>query len=355
MSQEKSFEKGRGAQINPTNRFSKLEDGEWFDDIQDEEERFEKQKTKFIDVYPKTIVNHVKSPDIPDYSMNPYQGCEHGCIYCFARNSHEYWGYSAGQDFEQVILVKRNAPELLEQKLASKSWKAHPIVLSGNTDCYQPIERKLQITRETLKVFLKYKHPVGLITKNSLILRDLDLLKQLADQNLVRVVISLTSLKEETRRLLEPRTASVNQKLKTIKTLSEKGIPVTAMMGPIIPSINSHEILELAQAASQHGATSFAHTLVRLNGAIGEIFENWVHQTYPDRANKILNQIKECHGGKLNDSRYGTRMRGEGNIAKNISDMVKLAKLRYFSNKPTFAYDISKYTKTPDDNQLRLF
>ena len=167
MSQEKSFEKGRGAQINPTNRFSKQEDGEWFDDIQDEEERFEKRKTKFIDVYPKTIVNHVKSPDVPDYSMNPYQGCEHGCIYCFARNSHEYWGYSAGKDFEQVILVKRNASELLEQKLSSKSWKAHPIVLSGNTDCYQPIERKLKITRETLKVFLKYKHPVGLITKES--------------------------------------------------------------------------------------------------------------------------------------------------------------------------------------------
>lgn len=355
MSEFQPYKKGRGAQYNPTNRFLKNEIGEWFDDIKEENERFENKKTEYIEVFPKTIVNYNKSPDVPDYSMNPYQGCEHGCIYCFARNTHEYWGYSAGTDFEQKILVKKNAPELLSKKLSSKTWKAHSIMLSGNTDCYQPIERKLGITRDILSVFLRHQHPVGIITKNSLITRDLDLLKKLNDKRLVSVVISFTSLNEDTRRILEPRTSSVKQKLKTIKTLGELRIPVTVLMGPIIPAINSHEIIKIAQTTSAYGANYFGYTLVRLNGQIGDIFTDWVKKTYPDRAEKILNQIKNCHGGNLNDSRFDTRMRGEGEIAKSIRDTVKLAQNKFFKTKKDFRLNTDAYIKNPNNHQFKLF
>ncbi|WP_298340531.1 PA0069 family radical SAM protein [uncultured Algibacter sp.] len=329
--------KGRGAQLNVPNRFFELSH-EMRDDFleycQKEGEQADKNKTRYIEVFPKTIVNKVKSPDVGmAYSMNAYQGCEHGCIYCYARNTHEFWGYSAGLDFERRILVKKDAPNLLEAHLKKKSWKAHPIVMSGNTDCYQPAEQKYRITRQCLEVFLKYKHPVGIITKNSRILDDLDILKGLAKHNLIGVNISITSLSEDTRRVLEPRTATIKKRLETVKILSENGIPVNVMIAPIIPSINSHEILPLAKAASNNGALSIGHTIVRLNGAIGEIFTDWIKKTMPDRSEKVLHQIESCHGGTLNDSRYGARMRGEGKIAEQINNLVKLAKLQYFKNK----------------------
>ena len=288
------------------------------------------------------------------YSMNPYQGCEHGCIYCYARNTHEYWGYSAGLDFERKILYKKNAAQLLEEKLKSKKWKATNIMLSGNTDCYQPIEKKLKLTRTILKVFLKYKHPVSLITKNSLIIRDLDLLKKLNALNLVHVSISITSLKEETRRILEPRTASIAKRLKTVEILSSNGIPVNVMMAPIIPAINSHEIFNLVKKVSELGAVSAAYTIVRLNGAIGEIFTDWVKKTFPDRANKILHQIQDCHNGQLNDSRFGKRMRGEGKIAEQIAMQFKLARKKFLANTclPPFDYSLYEQSKT---SQLKLF
>jgi DNA repair photolyase len=329
--------KGRGAQLNVPNRFFELSH-EMRDDFleycQKEGEQADKNKTRYIEVFPKTIVNKVKSPDVGmAYSMNAYQGCEHGCIYCYARNTHEFWGYSAGLDFERRILVKKDAPNLLEAHLKKKSWKAHPIVMSGNTDCYQPAEQKYRITRQCLEVFLKYKHPVGIITKNSRILDDLDILTGLAKHNLIGVNISITSLSEDTRRVLEPRTATIKKRLETVKILSENGIPVNVMIAPIIPSINSHEILPLAKAASNNGALSIGHTIVRLNGVIGEIFTDWIKKTMPDRSEKVLHQIESCHGGTLNDSRYGARMRGEGKIAEQINNLVKLAKLQYFKNK----------------------
>jgi DNA repair photolyase len=288
------------------------------------------------------------------YSMNMYQGCEHGCIYCYARNSHEFWGYSAGLDFERRILVKKTAPKLLEDLLKKKSWKAHPIVMSGNTDCYQPAEKKFQLTRQCLEVFLKYKHPTAIITKNALILRDLDLLKQLAKDNLISVNVSITSLSEDTRRILEPRTATIKRRLKTVKELSDNGIPVNVMLAPIIPSINSHEILPLAKAVSEAGALSVAYTIVRLNGAIGEIFTDWIRKTLPDRADKVLHQIENCHGGTLNESVFGLRMRGEGQIAKHINDLMQLARLKYFKNKtmPKLNTELHKQYK---DGQLKLF
>lgn len=333
----KSIIKGRGAQQNVHNRFFELT-YEMRDDFlefcEKEGEIVDINKTQYLNVFPKTIVNKVTSPDVGmAYSMNMYQGCEHGCIYCYARNSHEFWGYSAGLDFERKILVKKEAPKLLETLLKKKSWIAHPIVMSGNTDCYQPAEKKFEITRACLEVFLKYKHPTAIITKNALILRDLDLLKELTKDNLISVNVSITSLSEDTRRILEPRTATIKRRLQVVKELSENGIPVNVMLAPIIPSINSHEILPMAKAVSEAGALSIAHTIVRLNGAIGEIFTDWLKKTMPDRADKVLHQIENCHGGTLNESRYGIRIRGEGQISKQINDLVALARLKYFKDK----------------------
>ena len=350
--------RGRGAQKNVHNRFFELshEQREDFLEYCIKEGEFpDLNKTNYLPVFPKSIVNKVTSPDVGmGYSMNPYQGCEHGCVYCYARNSHEFWGYSAGLDFERKILVKQNAPQLLEAFIKRKRWEAHTIVMSGNTDCYQPAEQQFQITRKCLEVFLKYKHPVGIITKNSLILRDLDLLKALAEDNLISVHVSITSLSETTRRLLEPRTTTTKKRLQTVRTLSENGIPVNVMLAPIIPSINSHEIIPLAKAVSEAGAWSIGHTIVRLNGAIGELFTDWIYKTMPDKAEKVLNQIANCHGGSLNESRFGVRMRGEGQIAKQINDLVSLAKHKYFKDR-----SIPKLNKTLHemykDGQMRLF
>ncbi len=354
----KSVIKGRGAQKNVHNRFFELSHQvreDFLEFCRKEGELADKNKTLYLEVFPKTIVNKVKSPDVGMlYSMNPYQGCEHGCIYCYARNSHEFWGYSAGLDFERRILIKKDAAKLLETLLKKKSWKAHTIVLSGNTDCYQPAEKKFKITRQCLEVFLKYKHPVSIITKNALILRDLDLLTELAKDQLISVNVSITSLSEETRRILEPRTATSKRRIKTVQQLSANGIPVNVMLAPIIPSINSYEILNLAKTVSEAGALSIAHTIVRLNGAIGEIFTDWIKKTLPDRADKVLHQIESCHNGNLNDSRFGTRMRGDGNIAKQINDMVALARRLYFKNKVMPKLNTLLH-ENHKNSQLRLF
>lgn len=354
----KSILKGRGAQHNVHNRFFALSHKQRDDFLEycyREGEEVDNNKTLYLPVFPKTIVNKITSPDVGmAYSMNMYQGCEHGCVYCYARNSHEFWGYSAGLDFERRILVKKEAPKLLEAFLKKKSWEAHTIVLSGNTDCYQPAEKQFEITRQCLEVFLKYKHPVGIITKNTLVLRDLDLLKALAADNLVSVTISITTLSEKTRRMLEPRTATIKKRLETVKILSDNGIPVHVMLAPIIPSINSHEILPLAKAVSEAGALGIGHTIVRLNGAIGELFTEWIKVSMPDRAEKVLHQTESCHGGTLNDSRYGTRMRGEGEIAKQINDLMKLAKRKYFQDKVITELNRSLHEQFKD-GQLRLF
>ncbi len=350
--------KGRGAQQNTNNRFlehvSEIRD-DFLEFCRLEGEEAESNKTKYIPIFPKTIVNKVDSPDVGMmFSMNPYQGCEHGCIYCYARNTHEYWGYSAGLDFERRILVKSSAPELLEDKIKHKNWKVQTIVLSGNTDCYQPAEQKFEITRKCLEVFLKYKHPVGIITKNELVLRDLDILQELNKHQLVGVNISVTSLSEKTRRKLEPRTASIQKRLKTIQVLSKNNIPVNAMLAPMIPGINSHELLPLAKAVADHGALSFGLTVVRLNGAIGQIFTDWLKKAMPDRAEKVLHQIQDCHGGTVNDSRFGTRTRGEGKIAEQIHEMASLARKRYFNGRsfPQLNTEIHEQHK---NGQMKLF
>ncbi|MFY0625259.1 MAG: PA0069 family radical SAM protein [Reichenbachiella sp.] len=350
--------KGRGAEVNPNNQFLNQQyddDAEYFEHLHQTGEKISALRTEIIKVYPKTIVNKVPSPDIGfEYSMNPYQGCEHGCIYCYARNSHEFWGYSAGLDFESKLLVKPNSLNLLEKKLNSRSWKPKPIMLSGNTDCYQPIERKFELTRDLLKLMLACKHPVGIITKNALILRDLEILRQLADLNLVQVVLSITTLDNDLRRIMEPRTSSIEQKLKAIRKLSNNGIPVIVMMAPIIPSINNQEIMRMAEKVADNGAFALRYTTVRLNGILPVIFGNWLDKHFPDRKDKVLNQISELHGGKLSDSRFGTRMKGEGEYAMSISKMFKMACKKYDLNKKSIQLNTRLFRK-PSDKQFDLF
>jgi DNA repair photolyase len=353
----KHYLRGRGAQLNPPSPYEKTVRDEQPVDWALAEADWETPdlRTEYLETHPKTILNKVESPDIPmEWSLNPYQGCEHGCVYCYARNTHPYWGYSAGLDFEQKILIKRNAAYLLEETLKKPSWKAKPVMFAGNTDVYQPAERKFRITRSCLEVFWKYRHPVGIITKNSLVLRDLDILKQLAHENLAQVVISITTLDESLRQFLEPRTASVKQRLKTVETLSAAGIPVFVMMAPIIPGLNEHEIFAMAKAVSERGALGFAYTMVRLNGDVARIFEDWLRKTRPDRAEKVLNKIRETHGGNLNDSRTGTRMRGEGKIAEIVREQFRVAKEKYFKDRqmPKYNLELHEQFKSP---QLKLF
>ncbi|WP_378185870.1 PA0069 family radical SAM protein [Aquimarina sp. W85] len=350
--------KGRGAQGHNDNSFTKYTEelrSDFLNYCHRTNEGVSSSKTKCIETFPKTIINTIKSPDLGlQYSLNPYQGCEHGCVYCYARNSHEYWGYNAGLDFESKILVKKNAALLLASKLKSSAWKAAPIVLSGNTDCYQPIEKNYEITRQLLEVFLKYRHPVSIITKNSLLLRDMDLLKRLNEHKLISIHLSITTLEESTKQILEPRTASIRKRLQTLSILKEHHIPTHIMMAPIIPSINSHEILPLCKKVSELGADSINYTMVRLNGAIGEIFTTWLEKTLPDRKEKILNQIKACHNGTLNDSVYGRRMRGDGEIANQIAQLFRIARIKYFKHKKTFPLNTSLHASYKSD-QLRLF
>jgi DNA repair photolyase len=349
------YQKGRGAQFNPPNRFDKEVDApETYNDVnQDFSDK--ETRTVYTPTHPKSIVNKVESPDIGlDWSVNPYQGCEHGCVYCYARNTHAYWGFSAGTDFESRILIKKEAPSLLRKKLSSKNWKAQAIMLSGNTDCYQPIERKLGITRELLEILWEFRHPVGIITKNSLILRDIDIIQRMAEHDLVKVSISINGTDEKLRALLEPRTASFSKRIDTIRQLSKAGIPVNAMIAPIIPGLNDHEIMNTVKAVADAGVRSAKHIVVRLNGDVRVIFEDWLRKNFPDRANKVIHKIEALHGGQTNDSRFGKRMSGEGNYASIIKDQMRLATRKYLSDRAMPVYNTSLYEQYRD-KQLSLF
>ena len=343
--------KGRGATANPDNRFLRHTVGDAFFDDPDPEEH---PATKFIEVFPKSILNEVTSPDVPlELSLNPYQGCEHGCSYCYARNSHEYWGYSAGLDFERVVLYKTNAPQLLSEALRKKSHKVRPIMLSGNTDCYQPVERRFGLTRQCLVVLQQFGHPVGVITKNSLVERDIDILGEMAQRNLARVAVSITTLDESLRQRLEPRTASVQRRLNTVQRLSEAGIPVFVMMAPIIPGLNSSEVMAVAEAAAQRGALGIGHQMVRLNGQLGQIFEGWLNEHYPDRKEKVLSLVRQTHGGQLNDNRFGARMKGEGPVATQVAGMMQVAKKKFFNGRTMPEFDLAQ-SQVPG-SQLSMF
>jgi len=329
---DQNYLQGRGAQVQTANRF--LAQQYVQDDFDGLDEAMELERaTQFFADEPKKVISKNDSPDLSFlYSVNPYQGCEHGCVYCYARNSHEYWGFGAGLDFENKIVVKHNVAIVLEQEFNKRNYRPSTIMLSGNTDCYQPIERKLELTRSLLKVMLKYRHPVSLITKNSLILRDIDLLQELAASGLVHVAITINSLDETLRQKMEPRTATAKKRLQVIRQLREAKVPVSLMCAPIIPGLNQHGIPRLIREAAEHGAESVSYTVVRLNGALSGIFEDWLHKAYPDRAKKVMNQIAECHGGRVNDTRWGDRMRGDGKISESIAQLVAISRKRYMGD-----------------------
>ncbi len=343
----------RGAQHNPDNRFLQQQRGSFYIEGLDEAE-LPAANTIYLEEAAKTLVNKVDSPDVGMYfSMNPYQGCEHGCAYCYARNAHEYWGYSAGIDFEQKIIVKKNAPQLLEKFLMNPKWECIPLSLSGNTDCYQPAEQKFRITRQLLEVCYRFKQPVSIITKNAFVLKDADVLVPMAREGLVGVMMTITTFQEPLRRVMEPRTTTAVQRLKVIEQLSDMGIPTGVMMGPVIPGLNDHEMKEILERSANSGARTAAYTFVRLNGSVKLVFHEWLHNHFPDRADKVWHHIEQAHGGKVNDSRFGLRMRGEGPMAEIVRQQFKKYTAKFGLNADEWEADCTKFVRP--GMQLKLF
>lgn len=308
--------RGRGAPQNPKNRFVDSEyvaDGDWLDTLDDDEPG---PRTEFMRDHTRGIISRNDSPDIPfETSVNPYRGCEHGCIYCFARPTHEYLGFSAGLDFETRILVKHEAPELLRRELASPRWTPQPIAMSGVTDPYQPVERRLEITRRCLEVLAEFRNPVAMVTKNHLVTRDIDLLGELAAQQAAVVNISITTLNEKLQRVMEPRASTPARRLEAVRKLSEAGIPVRVLAAPVVPGLTDHEMPGILAAAADAGATAASYIPLRLPHGLKGLFEDWLETHFPDRKDKVLNRVREMRGGKLYDSEWGTRMRGQGQFA----------------------------------------
>lgn len=346
--------RGRGSRFNLPNRFEQtyIDKDSLEKDSYVEDDDQKKIPTSFFNDNSRTILAKNASPDLGHtYSINPYRGCEHGCIYCYARPTHEYLGFSAGLDFETKIMIKRDAANLLEETFRKKSWKPEAILLSGNTDCYQPVERKLKITRACLEVFLKFRNPVALITKNALIQRDIDILKQLAEMNLVRVVISITTLDRELQRKMEPRTSSPEMRLKTIRALSSNQIPVGVNVAPVIPGLTDTEISTIIKEASLNGAKFAGRIVLRLPHSVKELFSDWITIQFPDRANKILNRIKELHNGKLYESDWGKRMSGEGQWADTIRKIFETACNKYGINKEHIPMTTDLFRRIAGDQQ----
>lgn len=311
--------KGRGTSHNPGNRFETIR---YERDLDDPVDECPAPTTQFFKDATRSIIARNDSPDIPfDASLNPYRGCEHGCVYCYARPFHEYLGFSAGLDFETKILVKEDAPELLRKELSSASWKPQFLAISGVTDAYQPIERKLQITRRCLEVLVEFRNPVGVITKNHLVTRDIDLLGELARHQAACVYLGLTTLDASLARTMEPRATHPAGRLEAMRELSQAGIPVGAMLAPIIPGLTDHEIPQLLEAAHAAGARHAGYVILRLPNAVNELFVRWLEQHFPLKKERVLSRIRAMRGGKQNDARFGKRMHGEGPFADLIEQV----------------------------------
>lgn len=327
--------RGRGsASLNPGNRFEDVRLhvlGEHIDVQLAENPNGVQIQTQALRDNSKTIINKVvDSPDIPfEWSINPYRGCEHGCIYCYARPYHEYLGFSLGLDFETKIMVKEDAPRKLREELSSPKWNGEPIVFSGVTDCYQPLEAKLKITRGCLEVCAEFNQPASIITKNHLVTRDIDLLSQLAKVNATRVFLSITTLDTKLASKMEPRASSPRDRLRAVKELRDAGIPVGVMTAPIIPGLNDTEIPALLEAAAEAGAMTAGWTMLRLPYQIKTLFLEWLQRCYPEKAARIEHLIRETRGGELSSTRYGERMRGQGEIAKTIKTLHDLCKKKH--------------------------
>jgi DNA repair photolyase len=319
--------RGRGALSNASGRFERQYVEPFHDGWEGEEPEDDKPvsiKTETIVERPKTIITYNTSPDISfDRTINPYKGCEHGCIYCFARPTHAYRGLSAGLDFETKIFIKPSGPALLERELAKKSYEPRSIMLAGDTDIYQPIERELKITRGILEVLSRYNHPVNLITKSALVLRDLDILAPMAAKGLVSVAISFTTLDNRLARTMEPRCAAPHRRLQTMRELSQAGVPVTAMTAPMIPSLNEPELESLLEAAADAGATRAGYVLLRLPLEIANLFTEWLEANYPDRAKRVMSLVRSYHRGQDYRSEWKVRQRGEGPYAELVAQRFK--------------------------------
>jgi len=318
--------RGRGARFDPVNRFTEIEVALDPTEVTEDDLR---ARTRYLHDTSRSVISTNTSPDVGfDASLNPYRGCEHGCSYCYARPTHEYLGLSAGLDFERTILVKREAPALLEARLASRTWRPQVLALSGVTDPYQPVERRLGITRGCLEVLARHRNPVGVITKNALVTRDVDVLADMAAWGGARVTLSITTLDEELRRALEPRTSTLERRLDAVARLAEAGVPVGVNVAPIIPGLTDTDVPGLLARAAQAGASHAGYTMLRLPGAVGPLFEAWLEAHVPLRAERVLNRVRETHGGDADDRVFGRRMRGGGIYAEQVRTLFKVARRR---------------------------
>lgn len=345
--------RGRAARFDPPNRFEPLHLAPDPSALDADELRH--VPTVYFHDASRSILSKNDSPDVPfTYSVNPYRGCSHGCIYCYARPSHEYLGFSAGLDFESKIVVKPEAPALLEAAFRKRSWTPQPVAFSGNTDCYQPVERRLALTRRCLEVCLRYRNPATVLTKNRLVLRDLDVLRELAALNLVAVMLSVTSLRPEVTAAMEPRTARPIARLKAIEQLAANGIPVGVMVAPIIPGLTDEEVPAILEAASNAGARWAGYQIVRLPGPVKDLFVDWIGDAFPNQAGKVLRRLAELRGPSLNTAGFGARMRGDGLWAKLIKDLFigTATRLGLSFHGPKLA---THHFRRPPQGQMELF
>jgi len=325
--------KGRGASWNPQNRFEKLAY------VRDDDAELDENapRTLYLRDPSRTVIAHNDSPDVGfSSSINPYRGCEHGCIYCYARPTHEYLGFSAGLDFETKIVVKEDAPELLREELMSPKWQPEVIAISGVTDPYQPIERKLEITRRCLQVLAEFRNPTATITKNHLVTRDIDVFSELARYKAISVAVSVTTLDADLARIMEPRTATPELRLDAIRQLSAAGIPTAVMVAPVIPAITDSEMPAIMAAAREAGATSAGFVVLRLPWAVTPLFERWLEEHFPDRKDKVLNRIRDLRGGKLYDAQWKVRGRGEGIFAEQIASIFNVTARKLHFNERSY-------------------
>jgi len=343
---------GRGTAANPPNRYEPLH----VELEPDPDSDAPPAPTVFYRDASRTILAENDSPDIGfRFSLNPYRGCEHGCAYCYARPTHEYLGFSAGLDFERRIMVKEDAPALLRQTLASRRWEPQVVALSGNTDCYQPVERRLEITRRCLEVFAEFRNPVSAITKSALVARDADLFAELARQGAAHVLFSVTTLDPELARRMEPRAARPERRLEAMAALARAGVPVAVLIGPVIPGLNDAEIPRILEAAARAGAQSASWVLLRLPKPVDELFERWLEERYPERRARVLARIRDTRGGRLSDSTFGRRQRGEGEYAEQIAALFTAVAKKHGLDRPLPPLSIEAFRRPArGDEQLTL-
>ena len=345
--------RGRATATNPATRFDPI--SVELDPSALEPDELRQSSTQFFEDTSRSILVSNDSPDVGfNWGINPYRGCEHGCIYCYARPSHEYLGWSAGLDFETKILVKRTAPELLSRELRKKSWKPAVISLSGNTDPYQPAERRFKLTRACLHTLLDHRNPVGIITKNHLVTRDLDILAPMAKLGLVHAFISVTTLRSKIASAMEPRTSIPSRRLDAIEKLTEAGVPVGVMVAPVVPGLTDEELPAIMRAAAERGAVRAGYILLRLPGPVAPLFQDWLDRVMPERKDKILGRIREVRSGRLNDPRFRHRMKGEGVWAQTLAKLFEVTCKRYNLNQPMPPLRTDLFIRQPS-NQLSLF